>query len=451
MAVMQGQQEETMGKEIDLQYYRRVEAISPKALQELRERTGLGQEGFAEYAKISVRPLQRAEQGKPIQIEKATAIARALGTPLEALFQAARKRVEEGQTIQASPSIQNTLESGAHPEITDRRWMQLLDSLEHHQTYRVTDCAWVCRLPGLATHHIDLEYHSNLDPYDPGVSDAVQKALSSYRHPSQDKDAEMRSDPEGKLVRLVRFATEHDPLRVVFHLAPSRYLYYAAVHGRLLEPELRELRERAFTNVLQDFRQEAPLLLPSHFALHMGVITKEGYALLRQRRGNTELFTSAWEAGLGEFMHGPEHGGDCPHFSRSKPSLELFLKNAVAEELGYRGAKAKDFTIHGFAVEYQSLAPKLLVLYRSDAGIDLLREGATTDKGEQREKGKPSATDFAQDARAIKLNPQEIAKALKQHPRWGPTSRLVLMLALERSAANREDGLALVEEANVLL
>src|SRR5207237_3398663 len=83
----------------------------------------------------------------------------------------------------------------------------------------------------------------------------------------------------------------------------------------------------------------------------LAVVSQDGYLLLRRRSSDTELYPSAWEAGIGEFMHGPENTPDpeyksgprhsqFPHFTENGlPDLFLFLKNAVAEELGYHEAQ----------------------------------------------------------------------------------------------------------------
>src|SRR5205085_8474429 len=132
---------------------------------------------------------------------------------------------------------------------------------------------------------------------------------------------------------------------------------------------------------------------------------------------------SAWEAGIGEFMHGPENTPDpeyesgprhtqFPHFTENGlPDLFLFLKNAVAEELGYHEAQQENFCLYGFAVEYETLAPKLLVVYHANCTIATLLESAK------------KAKDRARELSSLELTPRAIAKACSssRYSSWGPT------------------------------
>jgi hypothetical protein len=281
---------------------------------------------------------------------------------------------------------------------------------------------------------------------------SAREAVQSWHHQDPKREADIRSEPWGQQVRLERVEFSHSRGRHVFRLVPINFLYYVALQQRLWsDPGLHHLRQSIFGNAVGGLHTGATLVLPSHFAIHMGVITQSGFVLLRQRRPDTELYPSAWEAGVGEFMHGPNYDGDFPHFVRGRPNLGQFLKNAVAEELGYGGARPSDFTIYGFAIEHQTLAPKLLVLYTSDADIEVLCEGGTEKKNGNSSGQKISPQDWSPDVRSIKLDPQEIATALKRFPKWGPTSRLTLMLALKHSAKSAEEHLALVEEVNSLM
>lgn len=186
----------------------------------------------------------------------------------------------------------------------------------------------------------------------------------------------------------------------------------------------RRLREYAFENALQlaEAKPDSPLILPSHFAIHMGVVSRDNFLLLRQRTVYTELYPGAWEAGIGEFMHGPMHE-KFRHFTKTgTPDLYLFLKNAVYEEINYSGARRRDFTIYGFAVEYRTLAPKLLVVYKSELDIDQLRQGAQ------------GARDSSPKTDKVPLSVSGVASAVtdRKYLTWGPTSKLVMMLALTR-------------------
>lgn len=101
-----------------------------------------------------------------------------------------------------------------------------------------------------------------------------------------------------------------------------------------------------------------------------------------------------------------------------------FFKNAVAEELNYWHAQKQDFSLFGFAIEYQTLAPKMLVIYNSDLPIDVLQEGALY------------AKDSARDVDMIELSVEGVASICRKNTKyqyWGPTSRLVAVLALMNS------------------
>ena len=142
-------------------------------------------------------------------------------------------------------------------------------------------------------------------------------------------------------------------------------------------------------------------------------------------------------------MHGPEHTPDpeyesgpyhaqFPHFTENGlPNLFLFLKHAVAEELGYHEAQQENFHLYGFAVEYETLAPKLIVVYHADSTIATLLESAK------------HAKDRARELSSLELTPHAIAKACSssRYSSWGPTSKLVMLLALKQDfmAKGREN------------
>ncbi len=105
----------------------------------------------------------------------------------------------------------------------------------------------------------------------------------------------------------------------------------------------------------------------------------------------------------------------------------MFLKNTVAEELGYPDARQENFLLYGFAVEYETLAPKLLVVYNADCTIKTLLESAR------------KASDRARELSRLELQPHTIAEAISssRYPSWGPTSKLVMLLALKQDLASR--------------
>ncbi|MBV9688911.1 MAG: hypothetical protein JO202_04285 [Ktedonobacteraceae bacterium] len=237
-----------------------------------------------------------------------------------------------------------------------------------------------------------------------------------------------------KGIRLEKAQWSHSAYKYFVLLSPSRYLIYVAIHPHLWKGQLKTLREAHFDNALNGLRNGTSLELPSNFALHMAVVSQDGYLLLRRRASDTELYPSAWEAGIGEFMHGPEdtlgpeyevgpYHAQFPHFTENGlPDLFLFLKNAVAEELGYHKARQEDFRLYGFAVEYETLAPKLLGVYNADCTIATLLESAK------------KAKDRARELSRLELTPRALAEACSssRYSSWGPTSKLAMLLALRQ-------------------
>src|SRR5262249_29133882 len=190
----------------------------------------------------------------------------------------------------------------------------------------------------------------NSSRYDQVIHKSLKEVVESWRPKDTNDKEKLLDESWGQQVRISKMDFGHPQYKYVFTLGPIKYAYYLAIHARLSDELLHQVRELFFDNALYGLNSGEPLALPSHFAIHMGITTKEGRALLRQRSARTELYRSAWEAGVGEFMHGPDRT-DFPHFdSKGQPSLELFLKNAVAEELAYDKARSSDFLIFGFAV-----------------------------------------------------------------------------------------------------
>ena len=221
-------------------------------------------------------------------------------------------------------------------------------------------------------------------------------------------------------------------------LEPSRYLYYVAIHTQMGKPALKLVRQKYFQNTLIGLENGEELALPSNFALHVAVVSKDRHLLLRQRIRYASHYPLAWEAGVGEVIHGPGPlNGPVPevrsdpghsvfsHFRKDRtPDLFLFLKNAIAEELGYRRARSGDFCLYGFAVEYQTLGPKLLAVYHSDRNIEELLQSA---------RGK-DVKDPAREVDSIELNPHAIVEAFSntKYASWEPKSKLLILLALKQ-------------------
>ncbi len=110
-----------------------------------------------------------------------------------------------------------------------------------------------------------------------------------------------------------------------------------------------------------------------------------------------------------------------------KPDLTLFLKNAVAEELDYFKAQEKDFRLYGFAVEYYSLAPKLVVVYNSDRRINDLLDSAD------------EATDPARNLGSMKLTLDIIRKACLRPPVRIQMLLMLLMLPKIQAGVPRQN------------
>lgn len=185
-------------------------------------------------------------------------------------------------------------------------------------------CTWVIAWP--ESHRIadvvlkyDDELEDNPGNYKHAMPDDVRQAVADWYKKSENDiklnalRTRLEGQPEALHVRLKRAEWRHYTdgvatplLKYMVWLSPIRYLYYNAIHERLgKDAELRQLRTRYMRNVLVDFEQGAPLVFPSDFALHTAVVSRDGYLLLRQRTSYTEHFPLAWEAGVGEFMHGP--------------------------------------------------------------------------------------------------------------------------------------------------
>ena len=245
------------------------------------------------------------------------------------------------------------------------------------------ECAWVIAWHGgERISNIELEYDDqpSANQYTSTLQDDLLQAINDWGRANQERYNELKEEAECVAVRIRKAKRLHyigknavPQLKFCIWLEPTRYLYYVAIHPRLGKPEFRSLRKKYFSNALMGLESGQPLELPSNFALHVAVVSKDRHLLLRQRIRSATNYPLAWEAGVGEFMHGPGLLGSSDpgvradparslfsHFRKERtPDLFLFLNNAIAEELGYRGARQGDFCLYGFAVEYQTLAPKL--------------------------------------------------------------------------------------------
>ncbi|HZR41310.1 MAG TPA: toll/interleukin-1 receptor domain-containing protein [Ktedonobacteraceae bacterium] len=312
-------------------------------------------------------------------------------------------------------------------------------------------CAWVIAWKaGEKLTNVQLEYDDQPDAsrYTSTLQDDLLRAVDAWSKERPERYHELQEQAECVAIRMVRARRLHysgrsavPQSKFCIWLEPARYTYYVGIHTQLGKTEFRALRQKYFRNALIDLESGQPLILPSNFALHVAVVSKDRHLLLRQRNRAVSNYPLAWEAGVGEFMHGPgpinglvPEGKTEPgysafrHFSKKRiPNLYFFLKNAIAEELGYRGAMPGNFRLYGFAVEYQTLAPKLLAVYHSDCTIEELLQSA----------GGENVRDPARTLSSIALAPHAIVEAFSntRYASWEPKAKLLILLALKQDLA----------------
>ncbi len=401
-----------------------------RKLQHERELKGWSQEKLAQEVGTTAKIVGRWERGE----SKPTPYYR------QKLIQIFNKNAEELDLLIERQHIlgypQETINEQKHPDETivsssnrNDTINGLLQPLAENRA-----CAWIYAWSlGEEVSNIELIYNDTIQ-YEHTLPDDMCQTLNDWCRKNQAQCHEKKREPIGVQVRLEKVEWSHATYKYFVLLSPSRYLLYVAMHPHLGKVQFQSLREAHFDNALNGLKNGEPLELPSNFALHMAVVSQDGYLLLRRRASNTELYPSAWEAGIGEFMHGPADmpnpeytSGPChvqfPHFTeKGLPDLSLFLTNAVAEELGYQEAQPEDFRLYGFAVEYETLAPKLLVVYHANCTIATLVECAR------------KARDRARELSSLELTPSAIAEACSssRYSSWGPTSKLVMLLALRQ-------------------
>ena len=315
--------------------------------------------------------------------------------------------------------------------VQDPEWAELWEkkcATEFNEILADKAWAWLFPWPGLTLDRATLQYDSGAHRYENVIPPRAKKALERWEEKNPHRASQLLDEIEegwGTQVRLewVKLASGHGkPDHYTIGLSGSRFRYYAAIQARMdkRERELLELRNECFENAIEALIRGENLLLPSVFSIHMAVITRDNKAVLRLRPHDTPMFPDAWECSVGEMMHGPAYKGIFPHFDQGQPSLDLFLKNAVAEELAYTDTRPDQFRLYGFAAEYATLAPKLIVVCHTDALGSSLRT-----------KVKSKLTqDRGADADLVDLTPEAVASVIRKYQRWGPTSKLALMLAL---------------------
>jgi hypothetical protein len=316
------------------------------------------------------------------------------------------------------------------PIDTTENWSLWIDKVRENRILadlQEIECAVVYEL---SNRPIILEYESK-PKYTLPPPAKIALDLFSAKDPEEYKKLEEES--WGLQVRMEGIGPfdHHTKYSERIRLSPINFLHYVAVQARLWIPDLKQFRDSVFRNAL-DFPTTPQL--PSHFALHMAVLSADKFLLSRKRRANTELYPRCWEISLGEFMHGPDVlpstdplNPTFPHFVEGKPSLPLFLSNAVAEELNFNEARPEDFSVFGFVMEWRTLAPKLLVIYSSHKPMEEL-----TARWRR-------AEDRAERISKIELSAKRLSEAILDQKRtWTPLSKLAGVLALVESKRRTE-------------
>jgi hypothetical protein len=337
------------------------------------------------------------------------------------------------------------LKLGIDTDEMEKMWEKRLNQSRVQQVIHPlgSDCAWVMPWQGLMPDQVQLEYQAApVQRYDRMMPETVKQALEDWQANHPTIYAHYQPASWGSMVRLEQVVANDPPgdpsLKPRIQLSPITFPYYLAIHARLGETPLWLLRQKAFQNALDGLNSRQPLQLPSHFAIHMVIRSSDGYVLLRQRRSDTHLYPRAWDASLGKFMKGPDVRA-FPHFNAAgKPDLSAFLRNAVAEELDYKEHDDSRFRLYGFAVERASLAPKLLVVYKSVLSIADLKKQSSR------------SADPSTDQSAVELTPAGIVGVYRdsQYQNWTPCSHLGLMLALRETVDDQD---ALLREVSRLL
>lgn len=284
-------------------------------------------------------------------------------------------------------------------------------------------CVWglefgAVRGHGYLPREVRLVYRTDLPRYDTFIPPLALQILDKWKESRTDpiqrsKLHDLEQCPKedwGRQVRLECVETEDavhtKRVQLEIHLAPHKFLYCVGIQQQLSkdDPALfgvlrQQVYEHCFWNAMRGLTRQETLLLPSQFALHMIIISADNHALLRQRRAHIPIYPNAWEASVGEFMHGPLVTNPFPHFDGPRPDLRLFCMNAVKEEVGIGPTSSNQFRIYGFAIEQNTLAPKLMIVHRSAFSIQMLLDRSLSKK----------AKDGPQDAKGIGLTPEDIS------------------------------------------
>ncbi len=271
--------------------------------------------------------------------------------------------------------------------------------------------------------------------YDKIIPETANTLLSGWKRQNPKDFRRYQEEPWGLQVRLEGWEYDHREYKHIFHLSPTKYLYYVSLQARLWHPDIKFLRNEVFENALLSLNEGLRPLLPNHFALHMAIVCSDNKLLIRHRPDNTKLYPGVWEASIGEFMHGPEHKGYAHFTENGNPDLTMFCKNAVAEETNYNQAAPDHFRAYGFGIEWRTLAPKLYIVYRCDKSIAyLLEQGQPEDPGKE--------------LSSIELTPRALGEAFAPSSGyvWSPSSRIISLIALKESTQKANEQHSLLEE-----
>ncbi len=294
----------------------------------------------------------------------------------------------------------------------------------------------VLRMPGLPFDRVRLTFSDKPDlRYDRQIKPILQRSLEIWKVQNSTRAQELDNEEWGLQVRLEKAEYSHKHGYYQLELSPTKYLYYLSIQARLWHKDLRKVRDYSFVNALRFATTHERPILPNQFAIHMAIVSADKKVMIRKRSDETMLFTGSWESSIGEFMHGPKQT-ECPHFiGDSQPDFLLFLKNSLKEEINYDVCSPSEFYFYGLAVEYRTLAPKLLVIWLSRDNMSTLME-------KWRE-----ARDPAIEVSSLALNPKDLHDAflLKDRPSWTPSSKIVTLYAATHGMS-KEQKAAFLEE-----
>jgi len=278
---------------------------------------------------------------------------------------------------------------------------------------------------------VKLRYEPERRLYGQNMPDQVRYV---FDHSIKKNDNELRKfmgEPEGKRLRIesIQLAAQEKGYPYVIVLSPTVYLYYEAVHHYL--SDYPRLRRDVFDNAVGFVTKNETPILPSTFAYHTLVISKDKRFIARYRTG-TALWPEHWEASMGEFVHGPKDN-EFQRFKHGKKeqTLRECIEEGKTDERARIGGAVERYVALGMAVEHYTLSPKLMVLVFSEAPAAKLAEGF-----KKSVEGAGPVADF-------ELSPKGVAEAIfgPEYPDWTPESKLAILgaLAFEKNDSQFQD------------